>query len=217
MAINKRNSSLWVKIVVVFVVLAFVASLVPAFFLGGSGPQPTNASTETGATLERIANDHVPAVASSTAALQADPEDYNALVNLGNVYYDWGLQIMQALGSGTGHDLPMWTAAVSSYERALAIEPGDPNVEVDMAIAYFYSGQTPRAIEVAERVMAESPEFAPAYYNGAIFYRASGQTADAVAALERYLELEPEGQSASAAYNMLAEMQAESAETTTQP
>jgi tetratricopeptide (TPR) repeat protein len=59
----------------------------------------------------------------------------------------------------------MWISAATAYERALAEQPGDPNVSVDLAIAYFYSGQTDRAIETAERVIAESPEFGPAYFN----------------------------------------------------
>jgi tetratricopeptide (TPR) repeat protein len=217
-AINKKQSSLWVKIVVVFVVLAFVASLVPALFLGGGSTPPATGATETGATLERIANDHLPAVTSYTAMLQSEPTSYTALVGLGNTYFDWGFQIQQALGATAGHDLPMWISATVAYEDALAVQPGDPNVGVDLAIAYFYSGQTQRAIDVAEQVMVESPEFGPAYFNAGIFYRAAGRTGDAIAALERYLEIEPQGSSAAAAQGMLAEMVATpSGEVTTTP
>ncbi|MBE0416961.1 MAG: tetratricopeptide repeat protein [Coriobacteriia bacterium] len=218
MAINKRQSALWVKVVVIFVVVAFVGSLIPALFLGNRGTQPATGATETGATLERIANDHLPAVNSYTALLRSEPTSYTALVGLGNTYFDWGFQIQRALGGTTGHDLPMWISATVAYEQALASQPGDPNVAVDMAIAYFYSGQTSRAIEVAEQVMAQSPEFGPAYFNGGIFYRAAGRTDDAIAALQRYLEVEPEGSSAAAAQSMLAEMQAApSGEATTTP
>jgi tetratricopeptide (TPR) repeat protein len=217
-AINKRQSALWVKIVVVFVVVAFVVSLVPALFLGNSNTQQATGATETGATLERIANDHLPAVNSYTATLQSEPTSYTAWAGLGNTYFDWGFQIQQALGGTTGHDQPMWISATVAYERALAEQPGDPNVSVDLAIAYFYSGQTDRAIETAEQVIAESPEFGPAYFNVAIFYRAIGRTDAAVVALQRYLEVEPEGQNAAAAQSMLAEMQATpSGEATTTP
>jgi tetratricopeptide (TPR) repeat protein len=219
-AINKKQSSLWVKIVLIFVVVAFIASLVPALFLGNTGgTQDASGATETAATLERVANDHLPAVNSYTAALSSEPTSYTALVGLGNTYFDWGAQLQQALGGNTGHDLPMWLAASTAYNQALAVQPGDPNVGVDFAIALFYSGQAERAIEVIEQVQAESPEFGPAYFNAGIFYRAIGQTDTAIANLERYLELEPEGGSASAATGILAELRAAapSGEATTTP
>ncbi len=226
MAINKKQTSVWMKVVLITVAVVFIASFVLPAFLGWGQSNQQPATTETGATLERIAADHAPMIASNTIALENDPANFGILVNLGNTYYDWGLQIMNALGPGSGHDLPMWVSATVFYERALAVQGDDPNVRTDMAIAYFYSGNVLRAIEVIEGVYADSPDFAPAYYNGAIFYRATGRTADAVRVLERYLELEPEGPSAPAARDMLAEMAAAPAappaeggseETTTQP
>ncbi|HET6497697.1 MAG TPA: hypothetical protein VFH17_01385, partial [Coriobacteriia bacterium] len=93
MAINKKQSSLWVKVVLVLVIVAFVATLVPAAFLGGGQGGAGDAATTTGATLERLAQTHLPAVRSNTAVLASDPTSYTALVNLGNAYYDWGLQL----------------------------------------------------------------------------------------------------------------------------
>jgi len=208
-AINKKQSSIWVKAVLIFVAFAFVVSLIPALFLGNRGAaQDSSGATETGAALERIANEHLPAVNSYTAALSSEPTSYTALVGLGNTYFDWGLQIQQTVGATTGHDLPMWHSAAALYGRALEVQPGDPSVETDYAVALFYSGQTQAAIDVIERVKAESPEFGPAYYNAGIFYRFAGQREAAIASFERYLELEPEGNSAPSARNLLAELQA---------
>jgi tetratricopeptide (TPR) repeat protein len=219
-AINKKQSSLWVKIVLVFVAVAFVVSLIPALFLGNTGgTQNASGASETAATLEQIANDHLPAVNSYTAVLASEPTSYTALVGLGNTYFDWGFQIQQAIGASTGNDLPMWLSAATLYSQALTVQPGDPNVATDFAISLFYSGQTDRAIEVIEQVKVESPEFGPAYFNAGIFYRFAGDTAQAIANLERYLELEPQGTSASAATSILAELQAAapSGEATTTP
>ena len=219
MAINKKQSSLWVKIVLIFVVVAFVVSLVPALFLGNNaGTQDASGASETGAALEQIANDHLPAVTSYTGVLSSEPTSYTALVGLGNTYFDWGSQIQQAIGASTGNDLPMWLSAATLYNQALTVQPGDPNVATDFAIALFYSGQTDRAIEVIEQVQVESPEFGPAYFNAGVFYRFAGDTDKAIANLERYLELEPEGSSAEAAASILAELQAApSGEATTTP
>lgn len=220
MAINKKQSSLWVKIVLIFVVVAFIASLLPAFFMGNTGgTQDASGASETAAALERIANDHLPAVNSYTAVLSSEPTSYTALVGLGNTYFDWGSQIQQTVGASTGNDLPMWLSAATLYSQALTVQPGDPSVATDFAIALFYSGQTDRAIEVIEQVQAESPEFGPAYFNAGVFYRFAGDTGKAIANLERYLELEPEGGSAPAATNILAELRAAapSGEATTTP
>lgn len=217
MAISKKQSSVWVKVVLVVVIVAFVGTLVPAAFLGGQGDTGGGA-TSTGATLERIAQTHLPTVRSNTAVLASDPTSYTALVNLGNAYYDWGLQLQQEFGAVSGHDLPMWISAANAYEQAIAVRPGDPSVATDMAVALFYAGQTARSVEVIEQVIAESPEFAPVFFNGGFIYRSVGETAKAVTALERYLELEPEGDFVSAAQSILAELQGTpSGETTPAP
>lgn len=219
MAINKKQSSIWVKAVLIFVAFAFVISLIPALFLGDQGGQDASGATETGAALEQIANEHLPAVNSYTGVLASEPTSYTALVGLGNTYFDWGLQIQQAIGANSGNDLPMWISAATMYNRALIVQPGDPNVSTDYAIALFYSGQTQSAIEVIEQVQVDFPDFGPAYFNAGIFYRFAGQPDTAIANFERYLELEPEGGSAPAARNLLAELQsaAPSGEATTTP
>jgi len=206
-AINKKQASTWVKIVVVVVVIAFAGgSLLPVFFGAGRSAQQPVTDTETAATMERIASDHIPSIMGGIATLESEPESYTVLVNLGNTYYSWGAQLRDAFGPGGGQDLPMWTSAGAYYERALSLQPGDPNVKTDLAVTYFYGGQTQRAIDLIEEVIAESPDFAPAHFNAGIFYRASGQFDDAVAILERYLELEPEGPNTAAARQILSDI-----------
>lgn len=221
MAINKKQSSIWVKAVLIFVALAFVVSLLPSLFLGKQGTSGENApASGTGAILEKIANDHLPAVTSYTSALASDPTSYTALVALGDTYFDWASQLQQAqqsLGGASGHDLPMWFAAAAAYDRALVVQPGDPNVATDMSIALFYSGQTDRAVETITQVQADEPEFAPAFFNGGIFLRGAGDVAGAIASFERYLKLEPSGPSAPSAQSMLAELKGASTGETTTP
>ncbi len=209
MAINKKQASTWVKIVVVVVVIAFAGgSILPVLFGAGRSQQQPAAGSEVAETLERVASNHIPSIVGGIAVLESEPESYTVMVNLGNTYYSWAAQLRDAFGPGSGHDVPMWIAAGAHYERALSLEPGDPNVKTDLAVTYFYSGQVLRAIELAEEVFIESPEFAPAYFNAGIFYRAAERQDDAIAVLERYLELEPEGDSAPAARQILADIAA---------
>ncbi len=199
MAINKRQSALWVKATIIFVILAFIVTAVPVFFMGGGQPQAPEA-TETGAVLERVAQNYAPTVNSYHVMLQSEPTSYTVLVATADAYFDWALQVRNELGqAGIGFDLPMWNAAVAHYERALDVEPGDPNVATDLAVAYFYSEQRAQAIETIEAVIEGSPEFAPAYYNAGIFYRAEGQPDAALAAFEQHIELAPESETAATA------------------
>lgn len=206
MAINKKQSALWVKATIIFVVLAFVVTALPAIFLGGQ-PGQTSTATETGAILERIAGEHLPAINSYTAMLESDPASYTVLAATGDTYFDWAFQIRTELGpSNPGQDLPMWNSAIAYYERALDLEGEDPNVRTDLAIAYFYSGQGLRAIDTIEGVIDDDPEFAPAYFNAGIFYRAFDRPDDAIAAFERHIELAPDAQTATTARTWLDEL-----------
>lgn len=211
MAINKRQSSLWVKATIIFVVLAFVITAVPVFFMGDGQPQAPEA-TGTGAALERIAQNYAPTVTQYQTMLQSEPTSYTVLVATGDAYFDWAFQIRNEVGqAGIGFDLPMWNAAASFYERALDVEPGDPGVATGLAISYFYSEQRELAIETIEAVIEESPEFAPAYFEAGIFYRADGRLDDALVAFETHITLAPETDTAATARTWADDLRAQGA------
>jgi tetratricopeptide (TPR) repeat protein len=115
------------------------------------------------------------------------------LVVLGNTYTDWGFEVSQA-SPNTGAELPMRAAAISYYERAREIDDTDSGVGIDLAIAYFRSGETSMAVGIAEDVIAKDETFVPAHFNIAIFYDAAGNRTAAVASAERYKELDPNGE-----------------------
>lgn len=196
MALNKAQTSLGVKVILIFLIIAFVASFIPlvgGVFSGGNGTanQPGQLSTR-----ESIDQQFQPTVASLTAQLQSEPESYPVLVSLGNTYFDWAIQLQQASQTDSatiGADQPLWVAAKDAYERALAVKQGEAPVTVDYAITLFYTGETNAAIKTAEQVTKDTPDFGPAYFNLGVFYNALGETDKAVAAYEKYLKLDPTG------------------------
>lgn len=193
MALNKSQTSLGVKVIIIVLIVAFVASFIP--LLGGafSGGETQN---QQASALDAIDQQFAPSVQGLTSLLQSEPESYTVLVNLGNTYFDWAAQLQQASQSGTataGVDQPMWVAAKDAYRRAIAVKDGDPPVVVDYAITLFYTGETGAAIEAAQRIAEANPKFAPAFFNLGIFHKALAQNAEAVAAFEEYLKLDPEG------------------------
>ncbi len=144
--------------------------------------------------LESIAANHAGAVSAFQQQLASDPTSYTVLANLGNTYSDWATQILQYQQGSGAADQPVWVATTVYYERALEVQPGDPAVMTDLAIAYFYSGQWSKAVETIESAMEVDPEFAPAYYNAMIFYDSVGDTVSSTSNAVRYLELDPQGQ-----------------------
>lgn len=195
MAINKSNSPVWVKVTLIVLIVAFVASIVTIAANPFAPPTPTG-QTAGGDGISAIEAQYQPQIAALTGQLQSDPTSYTVLVNLGNTYFDWAQQTQQASATTTsavGADQPLWISAKDSYARALAVKADESPVRVDHTITVFYTGDTPTAIELAEQIIKDDPTFAPAHFNLGIFYQSSGDNQKAVAAFNKYLELDPQG------------------------
>ncbi|MDO9066550.1 MAG: tetratricopeptide repeat protein [Chloroflexota bacterium] len=113
-------------LVVVVVVLVAGGGALGQPSTSGSAAAPTAASLDTAR------------VRTLQAAAQANPKDVESRIELGNIYYDAGRYI-----EATG-----W------YSQALALTPNDTNVRTDLATSYYYTGDTPRAIEEGRKVLA---------------------------------------------------------------
>lgn len=111
------------------------------------------------------------------AAVAADPANFDALVQLGNLYYD-------------NHVYPQ---AIDFYGRALALRPDDVNVRTDRGTAFFYSGSAAEAVAEYEKALATDPNYAPAIFNlGIVRLEGLGDPAGAIAAWERLLRAHPQ-------------------------
>jgi tetratricopeptide (TPR) repeat protein len=190
-ALNKKQTSLFTKIFIGAVVLMLVIALAGPGLTGlfGGGDQ-TSQQSEGDAAMEQIAAQYAPTAQGYTQILASDPTSYTALVVLGNTYSDWAAEVGQ-VSPQSGADFPIRAAAINYYERAMALDSSESGVGIDLAIAYFYSGDASQAIGVAEGVIAQDDTFVPAYFNIAIFYDSIGQREAAVAAATRYKELDP--------------------------
>ena len=178
MAINKSNSPSWVKAVVIITALSFVASVagLAAIPLFSSGTTPTGSQSPTSTVPAPI------------------PGNYGSLVQAAEATFDEASALQQKLNGAPGGDVVLWRQAAVYYSQALALQPGDPNVTTDYAIARFYSGDTTGAIQTGEAVASVNTTFAPVYFNLAIFYANLGDKAKAVELLNKVKTLQPDAQ-----------------------
>jgi len=114
------------------------------------------------------------------AALEKNPDDVQANIGFGNLLFDSS----------------QWDKAADHYGRALAKDPGNADVRVDMAIAYHNLGQDQRAREEIERVTRDHPDHKNAWLNLGVVTASLGDRAAAIRAWERYLALDPNGEHA---------------------
>ncbi|MGE5247116.1 MAG: tetratricopeptide repeat protein [Verrucomicrobiota bacterium] len=124
-------------------VLAVVAAVAPAACkkqepprapAGDIGPVRLNAQAE---------------IDSYKEILRRSPENLQALIGLGNLYYD------------TNQD----RLAIGSYERALKLDPSNANVRTDMAVCFRRTGDVDRAVEELKKAIATNPRHAQSRYN----------------------------------------------------
>lgn len=122
--------------------------------------------------------------------LKSDPNNPDLLVNVGNSYYD----------------AQQYPVAVDYYERALATRPSDASVRTDMATAYWYMGDTDRAIAEFNKSLSYEPNKANTLFNlGLVKWRGKMDVNGAVADWEKLLATNPNYEAKDKVEQLIAE------------
>ncbi|MDZ4655626.1 MAG: hypothetical protein U1F44_07115 [Coriobacteriia bacterium] len=135
MAVDKSRTPLWVKVVIWVISLSFVFGGVVFVGFGGSSSPGTNGAetTEGGITAQ-----YQPAIDVAVAALAADPENPDLLAFAGHRYFEWAVALYES--GQQPASVPLWLAAVSYYDKALAIRPDDVVLLGNKGFALTYAG-----------------------------------------------------------------------------
>ncbi len=108
--------------------------------------------------------------------LKKDPNNLQALINVGNLYFD------------TRQDLP----AIEHYQKALALDPKNVNVRTDMAVCFRRAGNPDRAVEELKKAVSMDPRHAQSRYNlGIILIHDKNDVEGGIRAWEALLENVP--------------------------
>jgi Flp pilus assembly protein TadD len=109
------------------------------------------------------------------ARLKANPGDLAAIVGLADMYFDAG----------------KFDQAAVYARRALALDPGNPDVRTDYATALHQTGHDLEALAQLDTVLAQRPKFVQALFNRGVVLQAIGRRTDAVAAFRRFIAAAP--------------------------
>lgn len=159
MAIDKSSSPTWVKAVVIFVALSFVASVagIAAVAANSSGRRGGSAAGSAGQ-QSSIAAKHQQTIDALLAAQKAAPDDLDILTQLGHAYYDYAAELTNAGLAQAAQ--PLWAVAIKYYDQVLAKRPGDNQVLGDRAFAAYYSGSPDAAEYLARFIATNDPTLA---------------------------------------------------------
>jgi tetratricopeptide (TPR) repeat protein len=122
-----------------------------------------------------------PAVAAQNEAslrslLMANPKNLDALIQLGNLYYDQGQHLQ----------------AVEWYGKALDIDPRNPNVRTDRGTSYWNLNQPDEAIAEFQKSLQVDPGHVQTLYNmGLVYLRGKNNIAEAKKAWQKLLAANP--------------------------
>lgn len=124
--------------------------------------------------------------------LRQNPSDQEAMVGLGNAYYDHG----------------QMEDAIPWYEQALAADPTNSDVRTDLGTAYFYSGNSETAKEQWFKVLEQEPNKAQTHYNLAVLYIHQTPPDNEAAAREweTVIRLAPDSEQAQSAEEQLSKL-----------
>jgi cytochrome c-type biogenesis protein CcmH/NrfG len=101
-------------------------------------------------------------------------------------------------------------SAIKSLTTAVVRKPGDASIAVDLASAYFESGDFNRALDLLNQVLRAEPDNAIALFNRAVIYQRQAKWQEAIADWNRYLQLDSKSDWAQEARRKLQEIGSES-------
>jgi len=125
--------------------------------------------------------------------LKNDPKNLNALIQMGNLYFD----------------TDQFNQAIETYSKVLQIEPKNADVRTDLGIMYRKKGDYDRAIAEFKRAAEVAPKHVNSRYNlGIVLLHDKGDVKGAIKAWEDYLRVEPTGPRADNIRNQMDKMKA---------
>ena len=109
--------------------------------------------------------------------LKRNPNDFDTIVQLGNLYYD----------------AKQYKESIPLYDRALKLQPKNSDVRTDLGTAYWYLGDADRAIAEFTESLKYKPDHPGTLFNlGVVRWQGKSDPKGAVQAWEELLKRNPD-------------------------
>lgn len=165
------------------------ATAVRAASVSAANPNPSSTPhTPTSEQLKAMADTQA---APLIEKLSHDPANPDLLASMGNLYYD----------------AQQYPVAVDYYARSLKARPSDAAVRTDMGTAFWYMGNSDRAIQEFNKALTIAPNNPNTLFNlGLVKWKGNKDAAGARAAWEKLLAADPAYAQKEQVESMLAEV-----------
>ena len=195
MAIDKKNSPVWYKVVVWIILIGFVLGFVvigaTQIFGNLSNPDDTQTTTASDS-AQTIDKTYQAAVAPYLTTLKSSPDDFDANNNAGQIYLAWAQELDKAGKNGA----QQYKEALPYLKKAYGLKPDDQNAGGNYASALYLTGDTAQAVTVGQAVVGKNPDSAQDWYNLGLYLAASneaGARQEAITAFRTAIEKDTSG------------------------
>ncbi len=139
------------KMKITIAAAAVFCALLPGCNKPDTGGQPPQAGVKPDAAQQPY---YYGLIEEYRAILAEDPDNLAGIIALANAYFDSG----------------QWKEAIAFYERALRINPHDPDIRTDLGTSYRNIGMPDRALTEYHTALQYDPVHLNARYNMGIVY-----------------------------------------------
>ena len=130
--------------------------------------------------IELADSSYQPLVDELKAKLDENPDDLASILNLGNYYMSWGIEVGQAASTDQEnlYASDLFDEAVSYFDRYLELNESN-DVRSRRALCRFYAGDTQDAIRDLEEFTEGVTDYGPAWVYLGMMYESTGHAEDA--------------------------------------
>lgn len=143
-------------------------------------------------TLKNLADENADEVKKFEDRLDKDPNNLAALLNLGQIYMNWGYSAQYSSTTDEERDYSkgLLNKSVEYFDRYLAIEESDA-VKVQRLSSLYYLGETQESLDAMKKITEENPDYPLAWAHLGLFYEWQYDQTNALAAYKKAAETDP--------------------------